>query len=381
MFFFQIGRHESQFISTIVEEISVEVLQQTPLDVATYPVGLESCVQDVVRFLDVGRGGVRMVGIWGTGGIGKTTIAKAVYNSIASMFKRSCFLANVRENSMPCGGVVQLQETLLADILRGKGLKVTSVDRGVELIKTRLGNKKVLLILDDVDQLEQLNKLARGSEWFGSGSRIIITTRDKHLLTAHQVHFVYEVKVLDYGKALELFSWNAFKTSQTPSGYEKLARRAVHYVQGLPLAVIVLGSHLCGRSADQWQEIIDSYKRASNKEIHEVLKISFCGLEDLVKEVFLDIACFFKGYDVAYVTEILQSCDLNPTIGIQLLVEKALITIDGTRIMMHDLLEEMGKEIVRQESPNEPGKRSRLWFHEDVYRVITENTVSINYML
>ena len=41
----------------------------------------------------------------------------------------------------------------------------------------------------------------------------------------------------------------------------------------------------------------------------------------------------------------------------------------------------MGKEIVRQESPNEPGKRSRLWFPEDVYSVLTENTVSINYVL
>ncbi|CAN6726162.1 unnamed protein product [Malus baccata var. baccata] len=250
-----------------------------------------------------------MVGIWGTGGIGKTTI-----------FDGSSFLANVRENSLACGGVVQLQETLLAEILRGKGLKVTSVDRGAQLIKKRLGNKKVLLILDDVDQLEQLNKL--------------------HLLTAHEVHFLYEVKALDGRKALELFSWNAFKTSQPPNG--------------LPLALIVLGSHLCGRSADQWLGTIDSYKRASKKQIHEILKISFSGLEDLVKEVFLDIACFFKGKDVAY--------------------QKALITLDGTRILMHDLLEEMGKEIVCQESPNEPGKRSRLWFHEDVYRLITENT-------
>lgn len=160
------------------------------------------------------------------------------------------------------------------------------------------------------------------------------------MLTAHQVHFLYEVKALDDRKALELFSWNAFKTSQPPNGYEELAKRAVHYVQGLPLALIVLGSHLCGRSADQWLGTIDSYKRASNKQIHEILKISFSGLEYLVKEVFLDIACFFKGKDVAYVTEILQCCDLNPTIGIQILVEKALITLDGTRILMHDLLEE-----------------------------------------
>ncbi|XP_020418282.1 disease resistance protein RPP5 [Prunus persica] len=68
----------------------------------------------------------------------------------------------------------------------------------------------------------------------------------------------------------------------------------------------------------------------------------------------------------------LECCD--PMIGIELLVEKALITIDGCRVLMHDLLEEMGKEIVRQESPNNPGKRSRLWLHEDVDHVLAENT-------
>lgn len=43
---------------------------------------------------------------------------------------------------------------------------------------------------------------------------------------------------------------------------------------------------------------------------------------------------------------------------------------------MHDLIEDMGKEIVRQESPTEAGERSRLWFHEDVLQVLTEETVS-----
>ncbi|CAL8989693.1 unnamed protein product [Prunus brigantina] len=366
--------HESQFIRKIVEDISAEVSYHAYLDVAAYPVGIESYVGEINKLLEVGEESVRMVGIWGTGGIGKTTIAKAVYNSIVHKFDGSCFLANVRENSMPHGGLVQLQETLLIDILRVKKLKVTNIDKGVAMIKNRLSNKKVLLILDDVNQLEQLHSLARGSDWFGSGSRIIITTRDKHLLTAHQVYLIYKVKVLDYHEALKLFSWNAFKRNVPPSDYVKVARRAVHYVQGLPLALTVLGSHLCGRSIDQWQASLDSYKRVPNKEIQEILKISFDALEDIAKEIFLHIACFFKGKYVDYVTQMLECCDLNPMIGIELLVEKALITIDGCRVLMHDLLEEMGKEIVRQESPNNPGKRSRLWFHEDVDHVLTENT-------
>ena len=41
---------------------------------------------------------------------------------------------------------------------------------------------------------------------------------------------------------------------------------------------------------------------------------------------------------------------------------------------MHDLIQEMGKEIVRQESKR-PSDRSRLWNHEDIYQVFKENTV------
>ncbi|XP_052292200.1 disease resistance protein RPP2B-like [Citrus sinensis] len=63
-----------------------------------------------------------------------------------------------------------------------------------------------------------------------------------------------------------------------------------------------------------------------------------------------------------------------PEIGISVLVDKSLIAIDSyNKIRMHDLLQELGREIVRQESIN-PGNRSRLWHHEDIYEVLTYNT-------
>ena len=64
---------------------------------AKYPVGIQSCVQEVKDLLGVDGNGRRVVGIWGTSGIGKTTIAKAVYNAIAHKFQGRCFLADVRE--------------------------------------------------------------------------------------------------------------------------------------------------------------------------------------------------------------------------------------------------------------------------------------------
>ena len=55
--------------------------------------------------------------------------------------------------------------------------------------------------------------------------------------------------------------------------------------------------------------------------------------------------------------------------------------LEFNRHALHDLIQDMGREIVREVSPLEPGKRSRLWYHEDVFEVLSENTVRVMYML
>jgi len=65
---------------------------------------------------------------------------------------------------------------------------------------------KSLLILDNVDQVEQLEKLAVSREWLGAGSRIIITSRDEHILKAFGVDVVYKVPLLNWTDSLQLFS-------------------------------------------------------------------------------------------------------------------------------------------------------------------------------
>ncbi|XP_030944993.1 TMV resistance protein N-like [Quercus lobata] len=366
--------NESKFIQEIVQTVSI-IVKCTYLNVANHPVGIESRVQDINSLLSIGRNDIRMVGILGVGGIGKTTIAKAIYNLIAHQFEGSCFLTNIREHSKQEFGLVQLQETLLSEILRdARSSKVSNVDRGINVIKNRLCSKRVLLILDDVDHLSQLEALAGKCDWFGLGSRIIITTRDKSLLTNHEVNFIYQVKEMDHNEALQLFSWNAFKRDKPTEEYVELTECAIHYAGGLPLALMVLGSDLYGKSMIQWKSALDKYARVPNKNIQEILKISYDGLDENEKDIFLDIACFFKGKHADYVIKILDGCGFFPDIGIQVLIDKSLVTIDEKKKLgMHDLLQDMGKEIVRRESPEEPSGRSRLWFHEDVRHVLEEN--------
>ncbi|GLT63050.1 hypothetical protein SLA2020_356440 [Shorea laevis] len=91
---------------------------------------MESRVEVVKSLLDIEHNGSTcMVGIFGTGGIGKTTLAKAIYNSIASQFEGSCFLENIRETSDQMGGLMSLQNKLLSKILGGSSLMVDNVDQ------------------------------------------------------------------------------------------------------------------------------------------------------------------------------------------------------------------------------------------------------------
>ncbi|PRQ19338.1 putative winged helix-turn-helix DNA-binding domain-containing protein [Rosa chinensis] len=297
-----------------------------------------------------------MVGIWGAGGIGKTTIARAVYNSIAHKFDGSCFLENVRENSMGARGFVKLQKKLLREILKTK-LKVANVAKGITMIKEMLQYKSVLLVLDDVNDIDQLNNLAGECSWFDMGSRIIITTRDKQLLTSHSINLIDEVQELEHHKALELFSRTVFK-NRPLDGFAVLTERAICYAQGLPLALTVLGFSLCNKNVDLWEAALQDFK---SPKIREVLQISYDGLDDTVKEIFLDIACFFKGESTNHVIQTLEAYrGKHAKYGINVLIDKALINTSRGCIWMHDLLEEMGRDIVHQQSPDNPGKRSRL---------------------
>jgi len=340
--------------------------------------GIESRVEEMMNsYLGIGVDDVRFVGICGMGGIGKTTLARAVYEKIACQFDANCFLANVREEAEK-HGLVALQKQLLSSTIQTKSNNIMNDNSVANAISNRLRCKKVLIIVDDVDQPEQLRALVKQGCWFGGGSRIIVTTSNKRLLIEHDVaeDGIYEAKELNGDEALQLFCRKAFKEDSPPKDFVEMSKKFLNYAKGLPLALEVLGSSLYQRSEDLWKSMLTKIKEIPDEKIHDKLQISFDGLSDLEKKIFLDIACFFKGEDKDHVEDILESFGYHPKIGIDNLINKSLITISCKRLWLHDLLEEMGREIVRRESFEEPSGRSRLWFWKDIHHVLKNNTVS-----
>ncbi|XP_031736894.1 TMV resistance protein N [Cucumis sativus] len=372
-------RKEADFIQDLVKEVLSRLnCANGQLYVAKYPVGIDSQLEDMKLLSHQIRDafdGVYMMGIYGIGGIGKTTLAKALYNKIANQFEGFCFLSNVRETSKQFNGLVQLQEKLLYEILKFD-LKIGNLDEGINIIRSRLRSKKVLIVLDDVDKLKQLEALVGERDWFGHGSKIIVTTRNSHLLSSHEFDEKYGVRELSHGHSLELFSWHAFKKSHPSSNYLDLSKRATNYCKGHPLALVVLGSFLCTRDQIKWRTILDEFENSLSEDIEHIIQISFDGLEEKIKEIFLDISCLFVGEKVNYVKSVLNTCHFSLDFGIIVLMDLSLITVENEEVQMHDLIRQMGQKIVNGES-FEPGKRSRLWLVHDVLKVFADNSGTI----
>ncbi|TYI62993.1 hypothetical protein E1A91_D10G288800v1 [Gossypium mustelinum] len=312
-------RPETEYIKDIVEYVIKKLMSGKLKSASAELVGIDDQKQTILTLIE--QEDSRLIGLWG---------------------QDSCFLLNVREK-LKKQGIESLRNELLPKLLN-QAIHVDTPSIGSTLIQERLSNKRVLVVLDDVNDSDQIDCF--GVKHFGDGSKIIVTSRDRQVLKNGGVDKIHKVKKLKDNDSLQLFSTFAFKQLNPAVEFQDLSKKFVEYAQG-------------------------KYERP---KISQILRSSFDDLDELEKNIFLDIAIFFKGTLRKDVEKILSCCYKGVVSGISNLIHKCLL--DSTPyiewIFMHDMLEEMGKDIVRKESIN-PEKRSRLWGAKDVFQVLRYN--------
>ncbi|KAJ6885447.1 TMV resistance protein N-like [Populus alba x Populus x berolinensis] len=362
--------YEAPFVQSIVEKV-LKNLDQKMFHVPPHFIGRDPLVQDINSWLQDGSHGAAIALLYGIGGVGKTTIAKSVFNQNFYKFEGKSFLSNFRSKDIVC-----LQRQLLFDILN-KTVEINDSDEGILKIKDALCCRRTIIVLDDVDKRDQFNKIIGMQTWLCKGSKIIVTTRNKGLFSANDIEGVRcKVEPLDDEKSIELFSWNAFGQADPVDGFVEDSWRIVHHCNGLPLALGVIGSSLSGKGREIWESALQQMEVIPNFEVHKVLRISYDFLDgDYLKNLFLDIACFINGMDVDDAVRILDGLDKGARFGIDNLIDRCLIEINNDkRLWMHQLVRAMGREIARQESP----KCQRIWRHEDAFTVLKGTTDAVN---
>ncbi|XP_057817737.2 disease resistance protein Roq1 isoform X1 [Cryptomeria japonica] len=363
---------EGILMKKIVGSVS-KVIKNLPFVVANHPIGLDKILIDFERTTlqaTESHNNVQIVGIWGMGGSGKTTLAKQLYNNKYKYMDKSSFLLDVRDAASK-NKLHKKQKKLLED-LGLKGVSIDNIEEGKGIIASRLRAIRVLIILDDVDNVEQLNALVPNKDNVGWGSLIIVTSREFEVLRCWGILSIYKMKALDRPHAKQLFCWHAFLQPSPNHVFEDLVEKFLNVCHGLPLSLKVFGAQLYGISnKDYWEIQLQKISRILPKDIKERLKVSYDALDEEEKQIFLDIACFFIGEKVASAIAAWDGSGWNGQHSWEGLLNKCLVELNDASddesiemqnhllndelIRMHDHLRDLGREIANQKSPY------RLW--------------------
>ncbi|KAF8017188.1 hypothetical protein BT93_H2395 [Corymbia citriodora subsp. variegata] len=356
------NREEGEIAKTITETIFNE-LKKAYLVLSDNLVSVDNHVDKIMGEIGAHTSETRIVGIHGMGGVGKTTIAKIIYNELSNKYNNCCFLSNIRETSK-LKGIEYFQHQLISVILKMKWMDIRNIDEGIKTIKDRLSNKKVLLLLDDVEEKDHMDALVGNRDWFGEGSKVIITTRRKDVIL--EVDWGYELIGMDPDQSLQLFSKHAFRRDSPLDEYINQSKRAIQIAGGLPLALEVIGSLLSGKNKKMWDATLEKLESVPHDKVQSKLKISYEALDKRRQYIFLEIACHFIGYHKDIVVNYWDASKLFSKEALEVLQNMSLIKIEKhDKLWMHDQLRDLGREIVRQKSEMKIEKQCWVWNPEE----------------
>ncbi|XP_029125004.1 TMV resistance protein N-like [Cajanus cajan] len=253
-------------------------------------VGIDEKIADVESLIRKSKESkdICLIGIWGMGGVGKTTLAEEIFNKLQSEYEGYYFLANEREQSSK-RGIISLKNEIFSALLTNV-VRISTQNSLPDDIVRRIGRMKVFIVLDNVNDSDHLQNLLGALDNFGSGSRIIVTTRDEQVLNANKADEIYRLREFSFDKALELFNL-----------------------------------------IEVWESELNKLKKMPPTKVYDVMKLSYDDLDRKEQRIFLDLACFvlrlhrknlvnLKELDLNSSEELKKLPDLSKAINLEVLI-------------------------------------------------------------
>ncbi|EMS50028.1 Disease resistance RPP13-like protein 4 [Triticum urartu] len=262
--------------------------------------------QDLMKLLsegdNVSKKKLKIISVVGSGGLGKTTLVKMVYDKIKEDFDCSAFV--------PVGRNADAKKILLkilCDLDTYVGL-ITMLDvrQLISKLKETLENTRYLIVIDDIRD-EKLWKIIKGafSNSNNCGSRLIMTTRIvsvAKLCCSCADGSIYQMEPLSDDDSKRLFYKRIFShESGFPLEFEEVSIDILKKCGGVPLAIItiagilVINHHV--KPKDEWHVLLDSIGRGLTKDpsvedMLRILTLSYYDMPSHLKTCFLYLSMF-----------------------------------------------------------------------------------------
>ncbi|KAJ7954232.1 Disease resistance protein [Quillaja saponaria] len=271
-------------------------------------VGISGPTRHLIDCLLEGDSGFRVLSIAGMGGLGKTTLAKKVYedDAVKSKFKLRAWVTISRS--------YKLQE-ILRDIIQqlcAEGKQ--PVPRGIDSMDSHqlrvrihdlLQNERYMIVFDNVWEIDDWNQLKLSIPSNNFASRVMLTTRNFHVASTSSINpgMVYNLNPLSLTDSWTLFCKKAFQGNSCPLHLKEISEQILERCEGLPLAIIAVGGMLATKVGriEEWARVQHSLnvKTEGNQQLltmKKIISLSFNDLPYYLKSCFLYTSIFPEDY-------------------------------------------------------------------------------------
>lgn len=322
-----LGKDEAEYIEEIYQNLSEHVV---------CTVGLHRRAMEVMRPLNSGSDvGVRIVGICGVPGVGKSAVAGRIYHCSMKRFSQH------HHHYFDKAGE-HIKNQGLASLLS----KLVDDNDNFEF---ELTNFKQCLTFEDIDDPESLAAIIQLTSMLAYGSNVVITTKDYHLLQRYGIE-TYNVEAFNSGEARELISLKFLKSKKAHFSKLSIIKRAADCASNLPLPLEVIGSNMAGKGKRDCELLLAKYEKIRDEETEDILlmkkilQVSFNALEESAQKKLIYIAHHLienKSREEVEdnLSDVFHGC---PKEDMKALFDKSLIKIneDG-KVILHELTLDM----------------------------------------